>query len=608
LNSSQPYRLKRLYWYQILLIFLFQSILFAQSKQNADNVLARAGNTYIKEREFVERYEMLPGLYRHSKSRHDESKINLLYSIIAEKLLAQESKNNDYDRDTVYRSIMNDLTKIFARDELYRIEIANKTKITSDEIKKGIDRAVEEIQIEYLFFDRENEANFLRSRLSKANDFKNLLIDSSWNIYRDTVTIIWEDADPIIENEAYSLKSTEISRVIHSGNGYYILRIMNRRPNAFYTSMQPAVLREKVESIIRLRKEEIRLKTKIGYTTPRQFKLLVESLHAVLLMPQYRDRTALDNKMIQHVKEKSYSFINDTIAIAGKLSWSVNNIIDRLFTQGFRIDSGTTRHLASLFNKQLKVWVQQELLAQEAFSRGLDTTADVRQQIDLWSSYYLAEIMKARIKSSISVSDGEVWSYLKSIDSSTQIPQVQLRILRTTSMEQMNEAMNDFNSGSSLESVAERWSNDPVTKEQKGLTGFFPLNQKWPLGEIASQLTVGQHYGPLTLSDGIYFFEVVAKKSISSFQDTTIAARKRAAETELISMRQKYKINLFLAQAAKNNGFDIFHDRLKDVQVSQIPMMTYRILGFGGKMIAMPFAEPLFDWIDIEPRSTPIYP
>ena len=600
----------------IFLVVLFSELLLTQSEQKTDPVIARAGDTYITERELVRRFEMLPGLYRHGKSKTGESELMLLYSIVAEKLLARESFIRGYDHDTLYRSIMSDLRKSFARDELYRLEISNRISVTSEEVKHGIDRALAQVHIEYFYVDRVTDAEFLHSQIEKPSDFAAIQIDTSWNVVHDTATVIWGDADPAIEDVAYNLKPREISPVIRAGDGYYILQVIYRQRSAFYSSMQPGILRERVESTIRLRKEKLRLnqfvidvlQTKIGYAVPKQFKLLVESLQAVLQMQQYRNRTALSYDMIQLVKEKSLSSINDTIAVAGALSWSLNSIIDRLFTQGFRIDSNTTHHLSSLLNEQMMIWVQQELLAQEALQRGLDTTVEVRQELELWSSYYLAEIMKAHIKSSITASEPEVWSYLKSIDSSAPVPQVQIRILRTASTDQMSEAMNDLNRGSPLESVVERWSNDPATKEQKGLTSLFPITQKWPLGEIASQLAVGQRFGPLKLSDGIYFIEVVSKKSVSLSQDTTIAVRKRAAETDLISMRQKNKINLFLAQAAKSNGFDIFLDRLKDVSVSPIPMMTYRILGFGGKMIAMPFAEPLFDWIDLEPPLIPVYP
>jgi hypothetical protein len=29
-------------------------------------------------------------------------------------------------------------------------------------------------------------------------------------------------------------------------------------------------------------------------------------------------------------------------------------------------------------------------------------------------------------------------------------------------------------------------------------------------------------------------------------------------------------------------------------------MMTFRILGFGGKMPAVPFVDPQLDWLDVE--------
>jgi hypothetical protein len=32
-------------------------------------------------------------------------------------------------------------------------------------------------------------------------------------------------------------------------------------------------------------------------------------------------------------------------------------------------------------------------------------------------------------------------------------------------------------------------------------------------------------------------------------------------------------------------------------------MMTFRVLGFGGRMFAVPFVDPLFDWIGVESQA-----
>ena len=37
-------------------------------------------------------------------------------------------------------------------------------------------------------------------------------------------------------------------------------------------------------------------------------------------------------------------------------------------------------------------------------------------------------------------------------------------------------------------------------------------------------------------------------------------------------------------------------------------MMTYRLLGFGGRMFEVPFVEKLIDWLNVEPPGNKILP
>jgi len=47
----------------------------------------------------------------------------------------------------------------------------------------------------------------------------------------------------------------------------------------------------------------------------------------------------------------------------------------------------------------------------------------------------------------------------------------------------------------------------------------------------------------------------------------------------------------------------IYQDRLLRLKLSSVPMTTFRILGFGGRMFAVPFVDPQIDWLSVEPPS-----
>jgi hypothetical protein len=172
----------------------------------------------------------------------------------------------------------------------------------------------------------------------------------------------------------------------------------------------------------------------------------------------------------------------------------------------------------------------------------------------------------------------------------------------------MRQALADLEAGRSFGEVIERWSSDPGLRTTKGVSPPFPVSDRSPLGEIAMQMDIGQRYGPLRTSEGEIYFELIAKDSANVSSDTSLAARFARARDELLRMKGKRLLTMLLARSGKERGFDVYADRLEKLDVSPIPMMTFRILGFGGRMFAVPFVEPQLDWLDVTPPDTEVLP
>jgi hypothetical protein len=581
----------------------------AQSANAPAGVIAKAGNTYITEKEFVERFEMLPGLQRQRAGRMEEAKLELLYSLIAEKLMAQEARERKLDQDSIFRLSFEEVRKMLARDQLYREEVSGKVQVTPKEIKEGVTQALKEVLISFLYCEGRSDAEFLRRQIHSEKEFDSIQIDTSLHAVRDTATIIWSDATLVIERAAYSMKKGEVSTVIAAGTGFYILKVVRVRESAFYASLQPSVLREKVEQKIRERKEEQRLnefvastlKNKIGYSRPGPLKELVAALQHVYARVPVAGKVALSDTMLSEVRRACKPSLHDTLCVAGNVAWSVDEILERLYTKGFSLDSTTIGSIPQHVNGLIRVWVQQELLAQEALARGLDKYPAVRQQLDTWYDNFLEQSMRFYLKRQVKVSDAEVLSFMQSTDSSVAIPRVQIRELKTASLDEMHEALNDLQKGRSMEEVIARWCSDLNVRQRKGISDPFPVSDRYPIGEIAWQMLVGQRYGPLREGQGYLYFELMSKDSKREPKDTGYVGRKQRATNELLRQKEKRLVNLFLAQAGESRGYTIFQERLSRVKVSPIPMMTFRILGFGGRMFAVPFVDRQIEWLNVEP-------
>lgn len=126
---------------KLVLIFLVSTSFvivpaFAQELHTLQRYVAKVGNAYISEREFVSRFEMLPGIGRHQKRNLESKKAEFLYTLIAEKLLAQAAVERSLDSSKIVQHALETIRKKLARDELYRAEIIRKVEVSDVGLSK----------------------------------------------------------------------------------------------------------------------------------------------------------------------------------------------------------------------------------------------------------------------------------------------------------------------------------------------------------------------------------------------------------------------------------------------------------------------------------------
>ncbi|HLP16568.1 MAG TPA: peptidylprolyl isomerase [Bacteroidota bacterium] len=595
-----------------IILLLSSMQLAAKEPEQRETFIAKVGDNFITEREFVNRFELQPGIGRRP-SQMETAKAEFLYSMIAEKLLAQNAIARGLDRDSVVQQSLMTIRKKLSRDELYRVEISAKVKLTDVEIIRGMARARLMPMTSYLFFENENDARFIRQQRKTSRDFESLRIDSTYHAFRDTATVIWGDAEPELEDAVYGVNAGSISPVIKAGNGYYIVKVVKVLPNTAFSSMQPNVLRDRVVDILRLRKERKRLdeyveevlRDKRGYSVPGSFLRLARTLRDVYCRGGVEYRGLFANEVMDEVRRRLSAHLNDSLTVVGSSVWTVGDVTEKLTNKQLKPEEAIdSSRIAGILNTQIRVLVQQELLEQEALRRGLDQSPGVREKVQIWKDAMLASQMTSVIQESLTANEVEVVAAMKDLGTDIPMPQVNIRQLVTTSLPDMNAAVSALREGMKFEEAVARWSIDTLTRQRGGETGFFPITKQPIVGEAAWKMTVGQVYGPVSIPGRFVLFTLLAKKNFPEKGDTAFASKYEQAKSRYLSLKFKNELNHLLADQAEKRGFAVFGDRLKKIEVTSIPMMTFRILGFGGRLFEMPFVEPRLDWLGIDPSKS----
>lgn len=608
---------------QMLLVVLLVVTFFipaAPGQQNAgEKVIARAGSALISEEEFLQRFELLPALYRHRKPQLQGAKVELLYSMVAEKLLAQEALRRNLDSDTIFASSFLSIRKMLARDQLYRNEIRNRVTATPGEIVRELNNAQTLVHVVFLYFDRREDAEFVRGLIRTAVEFDRTEPDSTMLALRDTATVIWGDAEYAIEEGAYALRPGDVSPVIRARTGYYVLRCLEIKPNTALSELSADVLKDRVTKRIRQRKEDammhefIRsaLKDATGYARPEPFKVLARALVSTLeraFMVGKDSVLALSKEMSEAIRAQCATMLHDSFVVAGTMVWTIDDVVERLFMKNFAVAHDRVNSIPPMLNDELEYWVQQELLSQEALRRGLDEHPEVRHKARMWKDAYLADMMKLYARRHVTVSDTEVWTYMKLMDTTAAVPRVQLRELRTSTLDAMQDALADLEGGMDFPEVVKKWTIELEAGINAGVTRLLAVTEYPQVGEIAAEMNVGERFGPMRVGDEVLFFEVLAKESLHTHHDTLVGWRFEEAAEEYRALKQQGVLNQFLARVAQDQGVDVYTDRLLRLEVTPVPMLTFRYLGFGGRMFEVPFVDPQLQWLYTNPPEGQVLP
>ena len=109
-------------------------MLLANAQSQEKQVLANIGQLTISSEEFQYRYELTPQLFRENQRISEELKLEFLYSMIAEKLLALYGDEIRLDTSVIVSKSLKYFEEMFVRDALYKKVIEEKAQSKTDSL------------------------------------------------------------------------------------------------------------------------------------------------------------------------------------------------------------------------------------------------------------------------------------------------------------------------------------------------------------------------------------------------------------------------------------------------------------------------------------------
>lgn len=601
-----------------LILFLALPLVLRSQPVPDDAVLATVAGDVITAGEFRARYALGVFPYKDQERLAPVLRLQFLYSLIAERLLAAEARRNGFEAEDRFRRNRDMAREMFMRDRLFRDSVRAAVTVTEEDIRSRYVEDQQNIQYEFLFSPLEENIRGLHRLLRAGVPFDTLLTaqrkDNPATQPRES------SLDAGFEQRLAVLAPGEVSVPIAAADGWYIVRKMDYG-NPFRSEDDLARRRKRIESQIRAEREAEATKAFVARLWHgRRVTFAEEPYRAIgqALLQDYRSQAAADTSELlfpslfpfdslrvlwsTRLDEDFLSFTAEEGSghADGRppefpAAMPLGEALDNLQKTDFRLEAEDLQQFPELYRIRMRELADRWLLTQEAYRLGLDRHPDVQRDVAMWSAAGLAEMIPELLWEQFIANDDSLWQFYISRPDLFG-PPVEVKIIEVLNTDDrvMQDVVASFRGGADLHDLARRNSQRPGAEERNGELGFFPVSEYGIIGRTAFGLRIADAIGPLDTPEGQSFFQLMDKRypaaRLNSWEvlRDTIAARAgaglRLAKTEQL-----------LRRLAARGDIRVDGALLDRVSVRSLQMFSIRHLGFGGRIPAVPGVAPLFE-------------
>ncbi len=605
LNKSSIYYVQFL----IPLILLFITLSPFSFPQSGTSV-ARVGDDYISQDEFKYRFELSPHIFPEDETDIDSMKLDFLYSIIAEKLWSDEAENLGYTNNERFNFFFSPLKDMYVRDALFKQEVSSKVNVSPEDIINGIRKYSTTLDISVITSGDKNTIDSTYDLLSSGIEPDSLIPDMK-NIYITRQKIIFGDLkDEDLENKLYSLLPGMITQPLLFDNSYAVFYLHDKESNETKKDIQD--VNEEVKKIIKNRRIErqynIYLKNLLsGITVIPADDLFYKFADAVLtaLTEQKKqiedeggtpEKYYLDETAVYKIKERlGTETLKRTLFKIDNKEFSLSDFLAYFTLNDFTVYDLEKQKVYSELSRELKTFIRLSVITIEGYRQNLQNSSEVKSQLSMWRSNYLAQIYKNRFLDSVNVSDEDVYDYyLKSLKSNSGIKQVKVLEFRTDSLVAFENIFDEMAKGRNFRDIINHLNSKGTDEEMKE-TDFFPVTAN-EIGRIADKMKPGEVYGPLKRFNKYEVFQLIDKKETADSILKKFESVKDGIRQELIYKEMASKLTDNTKELLSKYNVEINPQVLHDIQTGSLNMFVHRYMGFGGRIAAVPYTSPIIEY------------
>jgi hypothetical protein len=565
-------------------IFLVFIILFSTvSYGNIDSVLARIGNKVVTVSEFRHRYELSPQVYNTKDA--EKKKEYFLYTLIAEKLFALKAEEENPDTSEVIRFTFNEVERMFLRDALYKKEILDKITISEEELREAASREMYKLVLASYFHPDSITAFKVYNQIYNGASFDSVAAAGDFPV----IEVEIGELRPDIEDAVYNLDIGEYTSPLRYGKGWYIFLLIQKKMTQQNSSDISSLIKSAEKKLKDLKSAHFFNEYYKQFFSGRSIEADGDIFWSIV------DKLSGQMKNSQPVKGEYTFSMEDLSAVENKFGDSlsavyvridnnpltIQNFLRKLYFQGFTVTETDPGKLAANLNAAVKVILENELLTAEAYKRGFHELPDVKESLRIWKDNYLSTITTKKIADSLTKSEKS--------DQNDLI--INIEEIYTNKLSDVESVLNELDSKKEFNEIAKNY--DKLFTRDGNTT--FSAASLGEVGKIAANINEGEIYGPLPVADGYLIFKLLKKEKKIAPEKIPTGGNRFNENYEAIKQAA--------SDLAKKFGVDINYRILNNITVADQNMFTIRIMGFGGRIPAVPVISPFHQWYDLWQES-----
>lgn len=433
------------------------------------------------------------------------------------------------------------------------------------------------------------------------------MLADSLGVRHDTLDIPYGESTAAIENAFFGHTIGYISKPTVTVDGLVIFRVLHREPNKkfiggsildrFHRIRQILVNREEIDLGNNYVEEVMKNVTvDINYEIFRPLVYDIQKIFEKESPTSYNPYYSLTPQDLALLTVKFSSQLYDPLLTFKGGSLTLADVFNQLPTAMFAADDSTLPAITYALHMSLRFIAQNHFLVQRARELGLQNSQEVKYNVGMVLDAYRSYGFAHEITDTVKITQAEVDAFFASHHD---------EVLKAVKLRLRAYAANDINQAIAIYTNLED-QKDLEAAETDTAAHWVDAFSLGETGAVLSELKKGQVYGPIEDHGKFYIYQLLDKKS--SIGNEAIKNSIEVARELLLAKEKQATLSEYIAHLAAHDNLRLFRQNLLALKVTRFQMLTYRLIGFGGRILAVPQLYPREGWIEYYKQKRPPVP